>query len=356
MERIRTAAVRRLRGRRALATLAVSLSAAIGLVACASSSATPGSGGTTAAARGGKTVSLVAYSVPKPAYDALQKGFAGTSEGSGVTWRSSYGASGDQSRAVQNGQKADYVAFSLAPDLTRLVPKFVAADWNSGPTKGLVSDSVVVIAVRKGNPKKITGWDDLAKPGVKIVTPDPGSSGSAKWNILAAYTHVLARGSTDTEAEAYLKSFFANVVSKPDSGSKATQTFLNGTGDVLISYENEAISARQKGQSLDYIVPSESVLIENPAAVTISAPQAAKDFLVYVESDAGQKIFASKGFRPVVKGTQVGTVEGANDPANPFPAVPHLTTIAELGGWSAVNKKFFDKQTGIVSKIEGSSG
>jgi ABC-type sulfate transport system substrate-binding protein len=272
MERIRPAELSRLRGRHWLSTLTVALVAAVGLVACTSSNAATSSDS-------GKRLSVVAYSVAKPAYDALQKGFASTTGGSGVTWRSSYGASGDQSRAVQHGQPADYVAFSLEPDLTRLVPKFVASNWNSGPTKGLASESVVVIAVRKGNPKKITGWDDLTKSGVKIVTPDPGSSGSAKWNILAAYTHVLARGGTDAEAEAYLKKFYANVVSKPESGSKATQTFLNGTGDVLISYENEAIAARQKGQALDYIVPEESILIENPAAVTVTAPQAAKDFL-----------------------------------------------------------------------------
>jgi sulfate/thiosulfate transport system substrate-binding protein len=332
-------------GRRSLATLTVVLVAAIGLAACASSNAATSPGGS-------KTLSLVAYSVAKPAYDALQKGFASSGEGAGVAWRSSYGASGDQSRAVQNGQKADYVAFSLAPDLTRLVPKFVASDWASGPTKGIVSDSVVVIVVRKGNPKKITGWDDLVKSGVKIVTPDPGSSGSAKWNILAAYSHVLARGGTDAEAEAYLKKFFGNVVSKPDSGAKATQTFLNGTGDVLISYENEAIAARQKGQSLDYIVPAESILIENPAAVAVTAPQAAKDFLAYVQSSDGQKILASKGFRPVLPGVQVTSVEGANDPAKPFPSVAHLVTIADLGGWSAVNKKYFDKSTGLVARIE----
>jgi sulfate transport system substrate-binding protein len=233
--------------------------------------------------------------------------------------------------------------------------KFVNPDWNSGPTKGLVSESVVVIAVRKGNPKHITGWDDLVKPGVKIVTPDPGSSGSAKWNILAAYTHVLADGGTDAQAQDYLKKFFANVVSKPSSGSNATTTFLNGTGDVLISYENEAISARQKGQSLDYVVPDESVLIENPAAVTKSAPPVAKDFLAFVESEAGQKIFASHGYRPVLTDVQPGTVEGANDPSNPFPQVKHLVTIASLGGWSAVNKKYFG-DSGIVPKIEGTSG
>ena len=174
--------------------------AAIGVAGCSSAKASDG-----------KSLSLVAYSVPKPAYSALQDAFAKTPQGNGVKWGSSYGPSGTQSKAVSNGQKADYVAFSLEPDLTKLVPSFVSSDWQSGPTKGLVSDSVVVIAVRKGNPKHITGWDDLAKPGIKIVTPDPGSSGSAKWNILAAYTHVLENGGTDAQAQDYLKKFFANV-------------------------------------------------------------------------------------------------------------------------------------------------
>jgi sulfate/thiosulfate transport system substrate-binding protein len=328
--------------------------AALSLSACSSSSSSKsGSGGTS----GGKTtLSLVAYSVPKPAYDALESAFAATDKGKGVSWKSSYGASGDQSRNVSNGQKADYVAFSVEPDLTRLVPKFVDAEWNSGATKGLVSDSVVVIAVRKGNPLHITGWDDLIKPGVKIVTPDPGSSGSAKWNILAAYSHVLLNGGSDGDAQAYLKKFFANVVSKPESGSKATQTFLNGTGNVLISYEDEAIAARQKKGSLDYVVPQQSILIENPAAVTVSAPQQAKDFLAFAESAEGQKIFVSKGFRPVLSGVEATDVAGANDPAHPFPTVTKLETIAQLGGWTAVNKKYFDKKTGIVTQIESSSG
>ena len=231
----------------------------------------------------------------------------------------------------------------------------MAAGWDSGPTKGLVSDSVVVLTVRKGNPKHITGWADLIKPGIKIVSPDPASSGSAKWNILAAYTHVLADGGTEADAQTYLKSFFANVVSKPSSGSDAMSTFLNGTGDVLVSYEDEAIDARQAGQPVDYVIPAESMLIENPAAVTIGAPTAASAFLDYVESDAGQQVFASAGFRPVVAGTKVGTVKGANDPSNPFPTVQKLTTIESLGGWTAVNAKYFDKTNGIVTKIESGS-
>ena len=331
------------RGLPVAALLTVMTIAAAGVAGCSSSKSD------------GKSLHLVAYSVPKPAYDALSAAFGKTPEGKGVGWATSYGPSGTQSKAVSNGQAADYVAFSLEPDLTKLVPKFVSADWNSGPTKGLVSDSVVVIAVRKGNPKHITGWDDLIKPGVKIVTPDPGSSGSAKWNILAAYTHVLADGGTDDQAKDYLKKFFGNVADKPSSGANATTTFLNGTGDALISYENEAIAARQKDQSLDYVVPDESILIENPAAVTKNAPASAKDFLAFVESSDGQKIFAGHGYRPVLSGVAAGSVQGANDPANPFPAVKHLTTIADLGGWDTVNKKFF-ADGAIVPTIEGTSG
>jgi sulfate/thiosulfate transport system substrate-binding protein len=334
-------------------TLSVIAAAAIGLTACSSSkSSTPSTAGGSAASSGGKD-NLVAFSVPKPAYDALQTAFAATAAGKGVSWASSYGASGTQATAVTNGQKADFVTFSVGSDMTKLVPKFVAADWDSGANKGTVSSSVVVIAVRKGNPKGITGWDDLIKPGIKIVTPDPGSSGSAKWNILAAYTHVLEDGGTEAQAQTYLKAFFKNVVSKPSSGSLSTQAFENGTGDVLISYENEAIAARQKSaDSLDYIVPKESIQILNPGAVTVNAPQSAKDFLTYIESPAGQAIFASKGFRPVGDGVTVGSVTGANDPANPFPTVAKLETIDELGGWTAVNKKYFDKTDGIVTKIE----
>jgi len=330
----------RARGLPAALLLTMATIVVAGLAACSSSKS------------GGKSLHLVAYSVPKPAYDSLTAAFDKTPEGKGVGWGTSYGPSGTQSKAVANGQKADYVAFSLEPDLTKLVPKFVAADWNSGPTKGLVSDSIVVIAVRKGNPKHITGWDDLIKPGIKIVTPDPGSSGSAKWNILAAYEHTIADGGSASDAESYLKKFFANVVSKPDSGSDAMSTFSQGTGDVLISYENEAIHARQSGINLDYMVPDETMLIQNPAAVTKDAPEVATKFLDYAESATGQKIFAANGFRPVDNIVKPGTVKGANDPANPFPTPQHLITVDSIGGWDKVNDEFFG-DNGIVTKIEG---
>lgn len=333
---------------RAATLLTVASAAAIGVTACSSSSA--GDAG------GGGRVAIVAYSVAKPAYDALEKAFAPTTQGKGVTFSESFGPSGTQSKAVSSGQPADFVAFSLQPDMDKLVPDFVAPDWNTGPTKGIVSHSVVVLVVRKGNPKQITGWADVVKPGIKIVTPDPASSGAAKWNILAAYEHIVADGGTEAEAEAYLKSFFEHVVSKPASGAQATTTFTQGTGDVLISYENEAIAARQKGADVDYVVPNESILIENPVAVTKRAAQAAKDFLGFALSEQGQKVFASKGFRPAVSTVVPGNVAGANDPAAPFPTVNKLVHIADLGGWPQVNKRFFAESTGIVTKIENQVG
>jgi sulfate transport system substrate-binding protein len=293
--------------------------------------------------------------VPKPAYNALQAAFQQTSAGKNVKFSDSYGASGSQSKAVAAGQPADYVAFSTGSDMSKLVPSHVAPSWNQGPTKGIVSDTVVVLVVRKGNPKHITGWDDLAKPGIRIVTPDPASSGSAKWNILAAYEHVLSQGGTAAEAAAYLKTYFKNAVSKPASGADAMTTFLGGTGDVLVSYEAEAINARQQGKDVDYVVPKQSVLIETPGAVTKTAPAAAKQFLSFVESGKGQQIFAAHGFRPVGSSVSPGTVKGALDPAHPFPSVPQLTTVSQLGGWSAVNAKFFDDKSGLVTKIENAA-
>lgn len=346
---------------RLLAALALGAVAALGTAACGSSSGGGGGGAPSASDTNPVNtdpvkLSLVGYSVAKSVYDSVQPAFADTNAGRGVSWESSYGASGDQSRAVVSGLKADYVALSLEPDVTRLVSAgLVDKNWNAGPTKGMVSDSVVVIAVRKGNPLNITGWDDIIKPGVKIITPNPGSSGAAKWNILAAYEHGAAAGG-DTGGTDYLTKFYKNIVSLPTSGRDATTAFVNGTGDVLISYENEAILARQSGQALDYVVPSDSFLIENPVAVTTTAPPQATSFLNFVMSPAGQKLFAQKGFRPVIQGVDTGTVKGANDEKNPFPPVATLHTVADLGGWTAINATLFDTDTGIVTQIQKNAG
>ncbi|HET9647227.1 MAG TPA: sulfate ABC transporter substrate-binding protein [Microlunatus sp.] len=342
--------------RRALqaAAGAVALGLSVSLTGCVGGAAQPTSGGGSGTST---TLHLVGFAVPKEANNAIQKAFAATPQGHGVVWEESYGASGDQSRAVVNGLKADYVNFSLEPDVTRLVKAgLVADDWNSGPTKGIVADSVVVIVVQKGNPLGIKSWDDLIKPGVKIITPNPASSGSARWNILAAYHQVIANGGSEADAKAYLTKFFGNVVALPGSGRDATNAFLQGAGNVLISYENEAILARQSGEEFDYIVPDATLKIENPGAVLKDANPKAKDYLDFVLGPEGQQIYASKGFRPVVAGTPVGTVEGANDPSKPFPVPGKLFTVGELGGWTAVNAKYFEDKTGIVPQIQSATG
>jgi len=329
--------------------LALALLGVVALGACGSSKSSSSSSGA-------GTVDLVAYSTPKPAYDQLITAFNATPAGKGVGFSSSYGASGDQARSVLAGLNAGYVAFSLQTDMDKLVKGGkVASTWNSGPTKGFVTDSVVVFVVRKGNPKNIHSWADLVKPGVKVVTPNPFSSGSARWNILAGYGQVLKSGGTQAQGEAYLKKLFANIVTQPASGRAATQAFTSGTGDVLLSYENEAIFARQKGQAVDYVVPDTTILIQNPAAVNVGSPASASAFLSYVLSTAGQTIFAQNGYRPVVPGIKV-TVQGANDPANPFPTPAHEFTIAELGGWKVVTTTFFDTKTGVITAIEQQKG
>jgi sulfate/thiosulfate-binding protein len=336
--------------RRWLALAGVLTAVAVATTACGTGTS-KGSG----SGADSKKVDIVGFSILKDVNAKATKAFQATPEGKGVTFAECYGASGDQSRQVLGGQPADLVHFSLEGDVTRLVDAgLVAKSWNAGPTKGIASQSVVVLVVRKGNPKHIQGWDDLIKPGVGIVTPNPGSSGSARWNILAAWAHATANGGSDADGKAYLKKFFGNVKALPGSGRDATSAFEGGTGDVLISYENEAIQNIAKGADLDYVLPADTLLIQNPAAVTTSAPAAARSFLAFLEGPAGQKIYAESGFRPL-PGVDVGTftTPGANDPSNPFPApAKKLFTIDDFGGWPAAASKFFDEKDGIVTKLQ----
>ena len=331
------------------AAAAATVTGLIALTACG--------GGSNAAGGGTSELNIVGYSVLEQANNGVVKGFQGTSAGKDVDFKTSYGASGDQARAVLAGQKADEVHLSLEPDVTKLVDAgIVDKGWKDNATKGICTSSVVVIVVRKGNPKHIKGWDDLVKPGVGIVTPNPASSGSAKWNLLAAYGHVLAQGGDETAAKAYITKFFKNTVALPDSGRDATTAFTGGNGDVLLSYENEAILARQSGADFDYIVPDQSLLIQNPCAVTKGAPKAAQSFLDYQKSAAGQKAYAATGYRPISDIGQVD-VKGATDEANPFPKPSVLQTIdGDFGGWDAANKKFFDDNAGILTRLQAAAG
>ncbi|HSE10944.1 MAG TPA: sulfate ABC transporter substrate-binding protein [Nocardioidaceae bacterium] len=337
-----------LRSRVAAAATAAGL---LALAACGGG-ASAGDGGS-----GETQLSLVGFAVPEAANKAIAEKWAQTEEGAGVSWQTSYGASGDQSRAVEAGLEADYVHFSLEGDVTRLVDAgLVAEDWNAGENKGIVSQSTVVLVVRKGNPKNIQRWDDIVKPGVGIVTPNPGSSGSARWNILGAWGHVIANGGTEDDAKAFLTKFFENTVALPGSGRDATTAFTSGNGDVLISYENEAILARASGEDFEYIVPDDTLLIENPGAVLKNADPKAQAWLDYLLTEEAQTEFAKNGFRPLVEGIDV-EVPGANDPTNPFPEPAKLLTIdGDFGGWSEANDKFFDEESGIVPAIQKETG
>jgi sulfate/thiosulfate-binding protein len=339
---------------------AMAAAAAVGLAACATSEAaspSDGANGEAASETVETELNIVGFAVPKAANNAIQAAWGETEDGAGVTWVETYGASGDQSRAVAAGLKADYVHFSLEGDVTRLVDEgLVDASWKDGPTEGIVSSSVVVLAVREGNPKGIEDWDDLAEEGVGIVTPNPGSSGSAQWNLLSAWGHGLEQGG-EAEAESFTSALAANIVSLPGSGRDATTAFLAGTGDVLLTYENEVILARQNGEPIDYVVPGVTLRIDNPGAVLIDADPKAQLWLDYVLTPEAQSEFAKLGFRPVVEGAEFGDVEGANDPANPFPTPSVLQTIDDFGGWDVAGPEYFDPDTGIITKIlQESSG
>jgi sulfate/thiosulfate-binding protein len=329
-------------------TLAVALAS---LAGCSSTKST-----TTKSDSGGgqplpaAQLSLVAYSTPQTAYEKLIAAFRKTTPGRNVSFTQSYGASGDQSRAVVAGLAADVVAFSLEPDMTRLVKaNLVGADWNSDQYKGMITDSVVVIGTRKGNPKNLTSWESLVKPGVEVITPNPFQSGGAKWNILAAYGAQSQGGKDDRAGLDYLSSLFQHVPVQDDSGRKSLQTFTSGKGDAFLSYENEAIFAQHHDQAVDYTIPASTILIENPVAVTSNTkyPEQAKAFVAFLHSEAAQKIFADEGYRPVVPGvTKAGQFK---NPAGLF-------TIADLGGWSTVDKRFFDPQAGLFLDVERKLG
>jgi sulfate/thiosulfate transport system substrate-binding protein len=322
---------------------------AAGLVAAAML-AVAGCGGSGGPGGGGDKLTLVAYSTPREAYEQLIPEFQKTDAGKGVGFSQSYGASGDQSRAVQNGLAADVVTLALEPDMTKLVDAgLVATDWNADEHKGMITRSVVVFIVREGNPKSIRTWDDLIRPGVEVIEPNPFTSGGAKWNIMAAYGAQLRAGRTPEQAAGYLLELFRHVPVQDKSAREALQTFIGGKGDVMLAYENEAINARQKEQPVDYVVPDSTILIENPIAVAARSRHAAtaSAFVDFLRSEPAQRLYAERGYRPV----NAAAAAGAD-----FPEPAGLFTIKDLGGWSEVNKRFFDKEAGIVADIERQVG
>jgi sulfate transport system substrate-binding protein len=338
---------------RTLVAVLTALATVLVVAACGGSSDEKGGGSTASGSSGGgkTTLSLVAYSTPQVVYDEIIPEFQKTPEGEGVEFKTSFGASGDQSRAVEAGLKADVVSFSVEPDMTRLVDAgIVAPTWKDTPTDGLVTTSIVAFVVRPGNPKNIRTWEDLLKPGVEVLTPNPFTSGAAKWNLLAAYGQASDGGKNPEAGLAYVEKLVKEHVKVQDkSGREALQTFVGGQGDVLLSYEYEAVTAQRKGEDVDYVVPDDSIRIDIDIATTVDAPEQATSFLNYVLSPPAQELFAAWGYRPVNE-------EVLEAHADQFPEPPGLFTIEDLGGWEKVNEELFDIENGSIAKIEEEAG
>lgn len=332
---------------RALAAPLAVVAAVLLAAGCGDEAASSATGG------GSSSLTLVAYTTPREVYEELIPDFNATPAGEGVSFEQSYGPSGDQSRAVEAGLAADVLALSLAPDVTRLEePGIVDPSWDDGPTRGFVSNSIVVFLTREGNPKNIRTWDDLVRDDVEVITPNPFTSGGAQWNIAAAYGAQLAQGKTKAEALDYLRRLFERVPVQPKGARESLQIFTAGKGDVLLAYENEAILARSNGEPVEYVVPDETVLIQNPIAVTTGSrnPEAARAFVDYALSAPAQEVFAEKGYRPV-------DAEVAARYADRYPEPPGLFTVdGELGGWTAFREEFFNPQTGYMADIFAGRG
>jgi sulfate transport system substrate-binding protein len=321
---------------------------AVGAAACGGkndeSSSGDGSGG---------SVDVVGYSTPETAYtETLEPGFNDSPDGEGVEFGNSFGASGDQSRAVEAGQPADFVHLALETDVTRLVDAgLVADDWQDAEYDGIIQDSVVVFVVRKGNPEGIETWDDLVSGDVDVVTPNPFTSGGARWNIMAAYGQVVQNGGSDQEGLDFVQQLLENTPIQDASARDALNTFVGGEGDVLLSYENEAIAAQDAGEDVEYIVPDDTILIETPGAVTEDPqdPDAAQAFHDYLISEDGQRGWAENGFRPV-------DPKVLKEFQDDFPEPSGLFNIDDLGGWETIATDFFDPENGSVAAIEADLG
>jgi sulfate transport system substrate-binding protein len=298
-------------------------------------------------------LSLVAYSTPAGAFSKIIPAFQATAAGKDVTFKQSYGASGSQAAAVHNGLAADVVNLSLAPDVTVLSQAgLVSTTWNKDQYGGMVSDSIVVFVVRKGNPKNIKTWADLIKPGVQVINANPFTSGGARWNVMAAWGAQIKAHKTEKQANAYLGALYKNITVQDSSARASLNTFVGGKGDVLLAYENEAIQAQQAGADIQFVRPSATLLIENPIAILKATqhPAEAKAFVAFTRSPAAQNIWATYGYRPIDK-----TV--FKKWTKTFPVPKQLFTIRDIvkGGWPVAQPKFFDPNKGVLKQIQSGS-
>ena len=295
------------------------------------------------------TLNLVAYSTPRPVLTKLIEEYRKTPQGRDVTIRASYGPSSAQGQAVANGLPADGVILNTGNDMIDLVNKGkINKNWDKQSYNGVVWNSVVVFGLRDGNPKKIKGWSDVTRPGVGNVTVNPFTGGIAKWNVLASYVAQRKLGKTEKQAIAWLQEFYKNnVVAQEASGSNATNAFLAGRGDALLTFESEAINGK-----IPYVIPKQTMLIDIYIAA-IEGPNKAEwnRFSQYLKTYPAQKILAENGYRPVNK-------QALEESRKKFPKRAGETRINDklLGGWPAVTKKFFDPNNSVMQRIFKSLG
>ena len=312
---------------------------------------------TIGAAAADVTLLNVSYDPTRELYTAINKAFAAkyqASSGKSVEVKQSHGGSGRQARSVIDGLQADVVTLALAYDIDAIADRgLLATDWQQRlPQNASPYTSTIVFLVRKGNPKGIKDWDDLEKPGIKVITPNPKTSGGARWNYLAAWGYALKRHGGEAKAKQFVKAIFANVPVLDTGARGSTVTFAErGVGDVLLAWENEAFLAfKEFGQDkFDIVVPSLSILAEPPIAVvdkvvakkgTAAVAQAYLEFLYTKE---GQEIAAQNFYRP-------RDAEIAKKYEKTFPKVQLFTVDAVLGGWRAAQAKHFADK-GVFDEI-----
>jgi sulfate/thiosulfate transport system substrate-binding protein len=337
---------------RMLTRLFIGTGLSFSLVACGNSSDSKNNQ-SGAAQKKDVEITLVGYAVPKAAHDKIIKKFVAKwqqEHNQKVTFKQTYGGSGSQTRAVIDGLPADVVHLALGGDVDKLAQaSLVAADWQKKlPNQGIVAQSVAAIITRPGNPKKINSFTDLARPDVKWVTANPKTSGGARWNVLALWNDAIKSGGNEAKATEFLTAAFKNVVVQPKDAREATDAFVKqGQGDALLNYENEILFAKERGQSLDYVVPGVNISIDTPVAIVDKNVdkhgnrEVVEAFVQYLFTPEAQAEFVRLGYRPM--GTAV------TDPR--FPKIKTLGTVTEYGGWNNFQKKFF-ADGAIYDKIQ----
>lgn len=333
------------------------------LAACSSSGSagTGASGGGPCSPAETPVVNFAAYSTPREAYGKIIPAFVSAwkdaHDGQNVIFNESYAGSTTQVQNVLNGYQADIVALSLAPDVDQLKDAgFITHDWTQAPDGGMVSSSVVVFDVRPGNPLGLKDYNDLAKPGVEVLTPDPAQSGGARWNLVSAWGAAL-RGyagvakEDETGATSLLEGILGNTIAFDKSARDSIQNFEGGNGDVAITYENEVLTAREAGLDDEAVYPPSTVMIQNPVAVVDKwvdqhcVRDVAEAFVDFLHTQEAKDLYTSTGF---LRSTDQKLAQ-KGDPSNGFPAIEDLFTVDELGGWSALNDTLFS-DSGIVTQ------